>query len=155
MDRRKFDVAFAGLLIFGALVILTSDSLVDGGVETELGSMFLPRIVAGFIAIFALMIGLPSLRKLLKAVPPGGLERIDPEGMLGVLVYLAILGIYWKVMPLVGFLAATPLTMFAIAWLLKGRNWLAMAAVSIITPVAIYYGSSGVLRIFLPAWSLS
>ena len=46
MDRRKIDVAMTSFLIVMSLIILISDDLVQGGVETDLGSMFLPRIVA-------------------------------------------------------------------------------------------------------------
>jgi len=155
MDRRKFDVAFSSLTIFVSLVILTSDTLVEGGVETELGSMFLPRIVAVFIILFSLGMGVPSLRRLIKDAPLGGLDRIDTAGTLGVVIYLAILIAYWAAMPQVGFLVATPVAMFAIGWLLLGRNWIVMAIVSLVTTVVVYFGSSLVLRIYFPAWSLN
>lgn len=155
MNRRKIDVALSSLLILASLVILTSDSLVEGGVETELGSMFLPRIVAVFIIFFSAMVGLPSLAKLLKGNPLGGLERVDTEGFFGIAIYIAILAAYWLATPHVGFLVATPIAMFGIAVLLGGRNWPAMATVSIITPVVVYYGSSHFLRVFLPPWTLS
>ncbi len=155
MNRRKFDVAFASMMIIVALVILTNDSLVEGGVQTELGSMFLPRIVAVFIILFSAQIAVPSLLKLLKGTALGGLERIDGSGFAGVALYLAILFGYWFAIPHVGFLVATPVAMFVIGWLLGGRSWLAMAAVSTLTPLAIHYGSSMFLRVFLPTWSLS
>lgn len=155
MNRRKIDVAFTSLLIIVSLVILSSDKLVEGGMETDLGSMFLPRIVAVFIILFSAMIGAPSLAKLLKNAPLGGLEHIDTTGFLGIGIYIAILVAYWAAIPHVGFLIATPIAMFGIAVLLEGRNWLVMAAVSVLTPLAVYYGSSTFLRVFLPTWSLS
>ncbi|TVO63974.1 tripartite tricarboxylate transporter TctB family protein [Denitromonas ohlonensis] len=155
MNRRKIDVAFTSLLIIVSLVILSSDKLVEGGMETDLGSLFLPRIVAVFIILFSVMIGIPSLAKLLKNAPLGGLERIDTTGFLGIGIYIAILVAYWAAIPHVGFLIATPIAMFSIAVLLEGRNWPVMAAVSVLTPLAVYYGSSTFLRVFLPTWSLS
>lgn len=155
MNRRKIDVALSSVLIIASLTILISDKLVEGGVETDLGSMFLPRIVAVFILFFSAMIGIPSLARLCKDTPLGGLERVDTEGFLGIFVYIAILVAYWFAMPYVGFLIATPIAMFGIAVLLGGRNWPVMAAVSILTPTIVYFGSSAFLRVFLPSWSLS
>lgn len=155
MNRRKIDFAFSSLLIIASLVILSSDKLVEGGMETDLGSMFLPRIVAVFIIFFSAMIGIPSLFKLIRKTPLGGLERIDTTGFIGIGIYIAILAAYWLAMPYVGFLVATPFAMFGIAILLEGRNWPVLAAVSTIIPLVVYYGSSAFLRVFLPPWALS
>lgn len=84
MNRRKLDVAFSSILIIVSLIILTSDGLVEGGMETDLGSMFLPRIVAGFILIFSATIGIQSLIRIFKGVALNGLERVDTEGFLGI-----------------------------------------------------------------------
>jgi putative tricarboxylic transport membrane protein len=155
MNRRKIDVVVCSALIIASLIIFSNDTLAEGGVETDLGSMFLPRIVAGFIILFSAMIGIPSLAKLLNKTPLGGLEHIDTEGFFGIGIYIAILIAYWLAMPHVGFLIATPFAMFGIAWLLEGRNWFAMTALSIITPLVVYFGSSFFLRIALPSWTLS
>jgi len=53
-----------------------------------------------------------------------------------------------------GFVVATPVVIFAIGVLLQGRNWAVMAAVSIITPLVIFYACQNYLRVFLPSWSL-
>ncbi len=155
MDRRKIDVALSSVLIIASIVILTSDSLVEGGVETELGSMLLPRIVATLITVFAAMIGIPSLLRLMSGAPQGETERIDTKGFLGIAAYVAILVSYWYAMPHLGFILTTSLAMFSIAILLEGRQWLAMAAVSIVTPLVVFYTSSHLLRVFLPTWSLT
>lgn len=155
MNRQKFDVAFTSLLIGMAIVILTSNTLVEGGVETEFGSMFLPRVVAVLIILFSAAMGLPSLLKLLKGATPAEHERIDSTGFWGIGLYLLILFAYWFAMPYIGFLIATPLAMFSIALLLGGRNWVAMVALSVITTLIVYYGGSTFLRVFLPTWSLS
>lgn len=155
MNRQKFDVAFTSLLIGMAIVILTSNTLVEGGVETEFGSMFLPRVVAVLIILFSVAMGLPSLLKLLKGATPAEHERVDTTGFLGIGLYLLILFAYWFAMPYIGFLIATPLAMFSIALLLGGRNWVAMVALSVITTLIVYYGGSTFLRVFLPTWSLS
>ena len=155
MNRRKLDVVFSSILIIVSIVILTNDGLVEGGVETDLGSMFLPRIVAGFILLFSANIGIGSLLRMYKGTALNGLERIDTEGFLGIGIYIFIFATYWLVVPHVGFLVATPLAMFAIAILLGGRQWFAITAVSVITPVVVYYACINLLRVYLPTWSLT
>lgn len=155
MDRRKIDVVLSTLLIITSLIILISDNLVEGGAESDLGSMFLPRIVAGLIILFAATIGIQSLSQLLKQAKTEGPERIVTDGFFGIYIYIGIFIAYWLLVPHVGFLITTPFVMFSIALLLGGRNWLPITAMSVITPILVFYGSSHFLRVFLPTWTLS
>ena len=155
MNRRKVDVSLSAVLIIVSLIVLTNDSLVEGGMETELGSMFLPRLVAVFIIMFAATIGIQSLLKLHKKAELGVLEYIDTTGFLGIGIYVAIFVLYWFLVPYTGFLITTPIVMMSIGVLLGGRSWLPMATVSVITPLLVFYGCSNYLRVFLPTWSLS
>ena len=154
MDRRFIDIAGTTALIILSIVILTNDSLVEGGVETELSSMLLPRIVACLIIFFSAMIGLPSLLSLVKRAPMGQIENISTKGFFGVGVYIVILVLYWYGMPRLGFLLATPIAMFLISVLLGGRNWMLMAAMSVGVTFVVYFGSNHFLRVILPSWSL-
>ncbi len=155
MDKPRVDVAFASAIILISILILSNDALVEGGAQTELGPLFLPRIVAAVMILLSLGIGLPAL---LGIVRRSGTVHPDEGGArdaFGVGLYLAILLGYWAVMPWVGFLVATPAAMMAIGWLLGARKWAAMLAISLITPLVIDYGSRTFLRVFLPVWSLS
>ncbi|MBN3562287.1 tripartite tricarboxylate transporter TctB family protein [Aliamphritea spongicola] len=154
MDRRKVDVVLATVLIIISLIILTSDQLVEGGAETDLGSMFLPRIVAVLIIIFSATIGIESLKKLLQRKEMEDKELIVTNGYGGIFIYIGIFIAYWLLVPVLGFLVTTPFVMFSVALLLGGRNWIPITAVSVITPILIFYGSSHFLRVFLPTWSL-
>ena len=153
MDRRKIDVGMASILIAISLLILTDDSLVEGGVETELGSMFLPRIVAFCIMLLAATIGIGSLRRLTSGAETEEGEIIDVKGFDGVLIYILIFALYWFAVPYVGFLVATPFAMFAIAYLLGGRNWIPIILMSVLTPIVLFYLCREFLRVFLPTWS--
>ena len=154
MDRRKIDVVLSTLLIIAAVIILTNDNLAEGGAESDLGIMFLPRVVAGFIIIFAATIGIQSLNKLLKAAAPDSNETIITNGFSGIFIYIGIFVAYWLAVPHLGFLVTTPFVMLAVAILLGGRNWIPIITVSVITPVLIYYGSREFLRVYLPTWTL-
>ena len=138
-----------------SLIILTNDGLVEGGMETELGSMFVPRVIAIFILIFSGTIGVQSLLKMRKNEELELVEYIDTVGFGGVAIYFGIFILYWLAVPYVGFIVATPFTIFSVAYLLGGRSWIPIGTVSIVTPIIIYYGCSQYLRVFLPTWSLS
>lgn len=154
MNRRYLDVGVGSALITASILILTLEGLAKGGVETELGSMFMPRMVAGFILIFSALIAIPSLRQILTGDPLAPQEAIRTNGLGGVVIYIGIFAAYWWFLPIVGFIFATPVAMFIIAVLLGGRSWLTMALVSIILPVLIFYGAREMIRVYLPEWSL-
>ncbi len=156
MDRRKIDVVVTSLLIMGGIIILTNDNLSSGGIEaTSLGSLFLPRLVAIFLIVFSVFIGLQSLIKIRTKQVQLDDEKISLAGFMGVNIYVALFIAYWFLTPYVGFLIATPFIMLAIAFLLGGKNWWAMIAVSLITTCLVFYGCKHFLRVFLPTWSLS
>lgn len=155
MDRRKIDVILSAILISVSMMILLRDDLAKGGMETELGSMFVPRIIAFFIILFSGTIGAQGLLSLAKGKKRLPTETIDTLGFGGVAIYFSIFILYWLVVPHVGFILTTPFIIFSIAYLLGGRSWLPMTAISIVTPLLIYYGCSQYLRVFLPTWTLT
>jgi len=155
MDRRKLDIVMSSVLISVAIIILTNDNLVVGGVESELGSLFLPRMVAGLMIVFSAIIAISSIIRLSMKSEKDECEQIDIDGFSGILLYIGIFVAYWLLVPYVGFLVATPFVMLAIAVLLGGRNWIPIVTMSVVTPFVIYYGSLNFLRVFLPAWNLS
>ena len=154
MDRRKIDVVLSTLLIIASVIILTDDSLAEGGAESDLGILFLPRVVAGLMILFAGTIAIQSFLKLSKGAELEGLEKISTAGFSGIFIYIGIFIAYWLAVPHLGFIVTTPLVMLGVAVLLGGRNWLPLILLSVITPVLIYYGSREFLRVYLPTWSL-
>ena len=153
MDRRKIDVGLSTFLMIISVIILTNDNLADGGAESDLGILFLPRVVAGFIILFAAIIGIQSLRSLSQGRKPEGQELIATDGFTGIFIYIAIFVFYWLAVPYLGFMITTPIVMLAVAYLLGGRNWPPIIAVSVITPILIFYGSREFLRVYLPTWA--
>lgn len=153
MDRRKIEVVMTSFLIVVSIIILTNDNLSRGGVETELGSMFLPRLVAICMIAICATIGVQSFLQLSRGEVLTEEDRIDTSGFDGVAIYVGNFILYWFAVPYVGFLVATPVAMMVIAVLLGGRNWVPLIAMSLITPVAIFFLSREFLRVFLPTWS--
>ena len=153
MDRRKVDIVLTTFLMIISVIILTNNTFVEGGSESDLDSMFLPRVVASLIIIFSITIVFQSFKALSKGIQIKESELINTEGVSGILIYIAIFITYWFVVPYVGFILATPFIMIAVAVLLGGRNWIPIIAMSVITPLIIDYGSKEFLRVYLPTWN--
>lgn len=153
MDRRKIDCVVSSLLIAVSITILTNNNLVEGGVESALGSMTLPRIVAGVMLIIAAIIGIQALWSLIKNSTADD-DKIDTKGFASVALYIGIFTVYWWLLPIFGFLICTPLMMLAIAALLACNNWRMMLVISIVVPLIIFYGSRHFLYVYLPTLSL-
>lgn len=154
MDRRKVDVIVGGVLTIMAVCILVRDDLVSGGLETELGSMFLPRLLAWCIIAFSLTIGGQALLKLKRGDATQEHEMVDTKGYLGIAYYIAIFAAYWYLVDIFGFIVCTPFAMIAIMLLLGGRDWKVMLPLCTVAPVLVYYGCYHYLRVMLPVWSL-
>ncbi|RVU29458.1 MULTISPECIES: tripartite tricarboxylate transporter TctB family protein [Neptunomonas] len=154
MDRRKIDVGLSTFLIIIAVIILTNDNLAEGGAESDLGIMFLPRAVAGLMILFAGTIAIQAFQKLAQGKPQEENEIISTDGFGGIAIYIGIFVLYWLAVPYIGFMVTTPFIMLAVAYLLGGRNWLPITVVSVVVPILIYYGSREFLRVYLPTWSL-
>lgn len=154
MDRRKIDIYLSTFLIVISTIILTNNNLVEGGAESNLGSMFLPRFVACLIIIFSLIIAVQSLVKLTNNVTLIENEIINTRGLSGVFIYIVILIAYWFSMLHMGFLISTPFIMIAVAILLGGRRWMPIITMSVMTSLIIFYGSKIFLRVYLPTWTL-
>jgi len=153
MDRRKVDIVLTTFLMIISVIILTNNTFVEGGAESDLDSMFLPRVVASLMIIFSITIAFQSLKTLSKGIKIKESELINTEGFSGILIYIGIFITYWFVVPHIGFILATPFIMIAVAVLLGGRNWIPIIAMSVITPLIIDYGSKEFLRVYLPTWT--
>src|SRR5690625_7919955 len=64
MQKHKSDLLLATLLWVASLYILLFDDFIEGGLETDLGSLFLPRAAALVVAVLALFIGGPAIKAL-------------------------------------------------------------------------------------------
>lgn len=154
MDKRKAELITSLFLILISIFILVNDNLVQGGVETDLGSMFLPRFIAIVIILFSTAIGFKSFKEILKEKKASGDDLISLEGYSGIFLYLGAVFMYWLIMPYIGFMLSTVLVMAFVSFLLGGRNWLVIIIMSLVVSISIDYGSKEFLHVYLPAWNL-
>lgn len=154
MDKRKAELAASILIIFISAFIILNDNLVEGGVETDLGSMFLPRSLACLMILLALSMGYKSLKEIVKSKVVDVDEVIDINGFTGVFYYIGILFFYWLTMPYLGFMVSTFLVMISVAFLLGAKNWVRVMGMSIFLSAIIQYGAKEFLYVYLPTWNL-
>ena len=154
LDKRKAEFFVSLLLMFFSIFILVSDELVEGGVETDLGSMFLPRFVAVIIIIFSLSIGVNSLKEMKKEKEINSNNYISLKGYSGIFLYLLSVFAYWLIMPYMGFMVSTILVMIFIAFLLGGKKWHKIIIIFSFIAISINYGTKEFLHVYLPAWNL-
>lgn len=150
MDKRKADVFMSMVLIALSAYILLGKDLVEGGLESDLGSLFLPRAVAVIMAVLALNIGIKAIRGLSKNKQTTLDQFIDLNGFSGVFMYVGILFFYWLAMPYIGFMLSTFISMMLVALLLGGKGWFKIVIMVVLVTVLINYGAKEFLRMYLP-----
>lgn len=150
MDKRKAEIFISLFLIIISLFILINDNLVEGGVESDLGSLFLPRIVAVILIALSISMGMSSIKSIIKDKKISTDDFINKDGFSGVFLYFGIIFFYWLSMPYIGFLVSTIITMLLVAKLLKAKQWTKVILMTLVVAVAINYGAKEFLHVYLP-----
>ena len=155
MERNKIDIIIGIVLcVFSLSFYMFAYEMIDGGMESELGSMFMPRLL--FFSIFLLSIlmivnAFKNINKHNKQAVSNKREYLNTQGYSNIFKYSAVVFVYWLLMPIFGFMITTPLMMFSVMYLLLARNWLTMACVSIALSIALNYICYYGLRVLLPS----
>lgn len=136
MTDRKRDISCAILfLVFGVFMFFQALPI-EPIMGKDLGSGFVPKIIAGAIIVIALVklaLVLSSKEKEKK------LENDDD--MMGGLMTVAALLVYMSIFKSVGFILSTALYLFMQITLLsdeKNRNLPLFGVISVVAPLAIY-----------------
>lgn len=136
-----------GLLI-SVYVIITAHSFPEDKVLL-LGPSFFPTVLAAGLGIFSLLLLTAALRgKSRPSTDPFSIK--DPGvhragiSLLAVIVYCLVLGV-------LGFILTSTVYLFGLMYLLKRRDYLKMAAVSLGVTLLIYGIFNRLLDISLPA----
>ena len=135
-------VAAASLFLFWLTLGLRDNPLVP------IGPGYYPRIVLGVTAAFALAL---LLWDALHPRPSPSRERLN---YVLVLEMFAVFGLYVGALPYVGFRISTFFYVAATNTLLdrpeRGKGWLRVLAVALITTIVVYYAFERYLTVLLP-----
>lgn len=157
MSKPKLELCFALIMIGISISILFSDNLVEGGIETDLGSLFLPRVIAVIMIFLSIMIGRTSLNSIIAERKTQHRDVIELDGFSGVLLYVAALIAYWFALSYLGFVLSTLAVMLFVAYLFGARGataWIKVVLMSVVVTVGVDYGAREFLRVYLPPFNL-
>lgn len=162
MQKHKSDLLLATLLWVASLYILLFDDFIEGGLETDLGSLFLPRAAALVMGFLALFIGVPAI-KAMRAErthnkPIDDQQDEEQEGsLLWPLLYIAALIGYWFMLPYLGFVVSTILVVFFVAYIFNcstAADWLKVLIISLVIAFGLDYVTQKFLKVYLPTSTL-
>ncbi|MEY3019618.1 MAG: hypothetical protein RLZZ272_602 [Actinomycetota bacterium] len=161
MDRRIDLIGSIGVVAFGVAVLVLSGMQQEATVEFDsIGPMGLPRVLGAlFIVVGALQTvrTVRGLRRFGRYAPHDGSED-EPEHHASALRGLAFIAGsigYLALMPVLGYLIATPLVIVAGLWALEFRRPLPLALIAILFTVVGFYLFGIVLSVPLPTGLLT
>jgi len=166
MQKHKSDLLLATLLWVASLYILLFDDFIEGGLETDLGSLFLPRAAALVVAVLALFIGGPAIKALRAehgqsdhvADQQGQPQTEENEGsLLWPMLYIVALIAYWFALPILGFVLSTILVVFFVAYIFNcntALDWLKVLVISLVISFGLDYVTQKFLKVYLPTSTL-
>lgn len=154
MTKRQRDLLCSVLFLGFGIFVFVQSLPIQPIMEKDLGSGFMPRVVAvAIIAVAALKLVLSLLDK------EAGAEKRERSGDLkgGIATILALTG-YAVLFDTLGFILATALYLFAQIFILSGkehRNIKVTILISVVAPVVIYALFVYAIKMPLPTGILS
>lgn len=143
MRRADLLIGF-GLLVVAAVYFQQSFAITRGFASDRLGPAFFPRLLAGVLAVLAVMLIMRALSGRSDPTPP-------PAMRLGVFLgTLALMIVYALALPRAGFLVATPVLLAAVIWLLGLRRWSTVAGTAVGVTATLYIVFARMLKVLLP-----
>ncbi len=161
----SFCVALALYIFYLTLTTFVQDQATGGGPFAN--SAFYPQWVAGVIIFLSLLLGVSSLLRKREREEPrwaekdeaaDALDRLEEKQPLGqdnisggaIIGIAFILIVYTVLLDMFGYIVVTPFFMALFFWMLRIRNWIAIALLSVISSVALYVFFSSILEVILP-----
>jgi hypothetical protein len=154
--------SIASYAIYLTLTAFVTDQAAGGGPYAN--SAFYPRLLAGVIIFLSIILALSSFIKKKGDSAPARAESVDSipleengqaldQDKISVTMIVAIVAlqlIYTMILDTFGYLWLTPFYMALMFWMLKVRNWLLIAVLSLASTFALYYFFSLLLDVILP-----
>ena len=116
-----------------------------------------PRIMIGGMLIFAVVLFIQSLVKLLTmkpedplAAPTGSINIVKDKGVQGAAVVIALCIFFAAAFEALGYVICGALIAFIIMFLIGKRNWLQMVLVSVLVPLGMWFVFYKILTVNIP-----
>ena len=154
---RKVDL-FIGTIssIIFLFFLMNIDKFVYGGIPGSISPVLLPKLITMLIVFLSIiMVGISlfknnnikdNINKKVKSLTDE--DQIVSQKFIA--LYIGILFSYFLLLYLFGFMLSTPFVMFAIMFILGGRNMKVILPLVIICPPLLYYLCYHFLRVMLP-----
>ncbi len=146
------DVISAGFFIgIGLFYFIYSWEYGIGPLDNP-GPGFFPRIIGLiFIVINSLQLLLSLRKRTEKNRLSTLLQDLQVRGIILAGMMVGIVITYLIVLDTVGFLIASPLLVFSLAWVMGGRNWMANLVLGVVSSGVIYWLFWTIMRVPIPA----
>lgn len=152
-DKKRDLLCSVIFLVFGIFMFVQSAAIKPLMGSKDLGSGFVPKIIAGCIIVIA---GVKLIMTLTSKKEEKKIE--NDEDKMGGLLTIALLLIYSVLFNTLGFILSTALYLFAQMLILsdeRNRKIPLFAVIAVVAPVAIYALFVYVIKMPLPAGLLS
>lgn len=116
---------------------------------------FFPRII-GIVMVFCGLVFLLSClrRREQKDKLHVILEGLNGKNIISAVIVIGSLSIYLMILNSVGFLFASPVLVFLLAWVMGGNSWIGNIILSIVSSVLAYWIFWTIMRVPIPLGSL-
>jgi len=112
---------------------------------------FFPIIMGGFMVLFALSVLISSLKKRSEKESLSGMwNTFDSRKVLSAVMVLGCVSLYLVVLNAVGFLLSSPPLLFALAWIMGGKNLVVNGIMGVVASVVIYWIFWVFMRVPIP-----
>lgn len=143
------------IAILFSLFLMNIEKFVYGGIPGSISPVLLPKLIVALIVVLSIiMIGTTILNKNKKSAHSTIIDKaIDGDEGVNqklIVIYISILLLYLLSLYVFGFILSTPLVMFAIMFLLGGRNMKVILPLVLISPLLFYYLCYHFLKVILP-----
>lgn len=149
MTNKQRDLLCSVLFLACGVFILTQSAAIEPIMGKDLGSGFMPKIVAAVIIV------LSGIKLILTLISKKQAAKVESDDDLrGGLLTILALSAYVLLFEYLGFILSTGLYLFIQILVLsneKNRNIKLFAAISVITPAAVYAVFVYVINMPLPA----
>ena len=112
---------------------------------------FFPIVMGGFMVLLSAWVLLSSLKKRAEKENLREIwEKLDLRKVLSAALVLGCVSVYLVILEPVGFLLSSPPLLFALAWIMGGKNLVVNGIIGVVTSVVIYWTFWILMRVPIP-----